>query len=290
MKRLIHKTEDWFVEIIRLIFFFIPTLFDGICNRFPYRKRKSGIISVLANGPSLKETLKLISTDEEFEVSEFSVMNDFATTDIFKVIKPKYYCLVDPKYVFSSFNDSVVHKTFETLNEIVDWKMNLYIPAYYKKDRFVQFSGIKNPNINIRVLCSVPYRGKSQRIINWLFRHGFTCPRSTVAQTCIYVAINSGFDEIRLYGFDHSFINYLSVDSQNRLCWRNEHFYENKTETEIKPMLHNDTGKQYKISDYFYDKGYLFKNHDYLASYARFVGCRVINKTKVSMVDSFDRV
>ena len=291
MKRLIHRIEKALIEIVQLLFFCIPALIEGLGTRFPYRKKMSGRLTVLANGPSLKNVLMKLETDACFDNTDFSVMNDFATTDAFLRIKPKYYCLADPKYVISTFNNSDVHRTFQIMNEVVSWDMILYIPSYFRKKRFLRFSRLTNSHIKIKQLCSAPYAGQSYFIHNWLYKHGLTIPRSTVAQVCIFCGINLGYEEIHLYGFDHSFINNLIVDKDNRLCWRNGHFYDSlTTEADYKPLLRNDNGQQYKIGEYLHQIGDLFQTHDFIAAYAKTVGCHLINCTRISMVDSYDRI
>lgn len=70
-----------------------------IFGRYPYKKRFSGRMAILANGPSLKEILPEIGVKEEFNNVEFTVMNFFAFDSAFQRIKPRFYCLADPMYI-----------------------------------------------------------------------------------------------------------------------------------------------------------------------------------------------
>lgn len=285
-KSLIRLNEN-LQEFQHLLVFFSGLLVDFPKKPFKYKKVQSGTLAVLANGPSLKDVLKRIPTSKEFEAVEFSVMNFFACTPAFKKIKPKYYCLVDPMFCMSTWHDEEVRKAFERLQEDVDWEMTLFIPAYYRIARFKKFSHITNPNIKIVILNSSRYLGKSTKIFSWLFKHGLTIPRSTVAQTCIYTAINMGFDTIRLYGMEHTFFGSLTVSQDCKLCSVEEHFYGN--DEKLKPLLKNSDGSQYKISDFLLQKGTLFFMHDILSDYAKSVGCRILNCTPVTMIDSYER-
>jgi hypothetical protein len=277
--------ERFLAELTHLFFFIIPTIIK--CNkRFKYRKTHHGTICILANGPSLKDVLKKIDSPE-FNGVEFSCMNFFANFEEFEILKPKFYCLVDPMFCQDSIHKEHVSKTFKALNDKVAWNMTLYIPCYYKIKRFLRYSGLTNKNIRIEVLPSIYYKGESSTVIKFLFKNGLTIPRHTVAQTCIYTAINQGFNKILLYGMEHTFINTLAIDEHSRLCWKEEHFYKN--ETLLKPMLHNVNGKQYKISEYLTEKGCLFRMHDILSEYALSVDCEIINCTPVTMIDSYKR-
>ncbi len=40
----------------------------------------------------------------------------------------------------------------------------------------------------------------------------------TVANMVIYVGTNSGYQQIGLYGVDHTFFDSMCVDGNNRLC------------------------------------------------------------------------
>ena len=108
-----------------------------------------------------------------------------------------------------------------------------------------------------------------------------------MAQTCIYTAINMGFDTIRLYGMEHTFFSSLTVSQDCKLCSVEEHFYGK--DEELKPLLRNDDGKQYKVSEFLLQKGNLFLMHDMLSDYAKSVGCRIVNCTPITMIDSYER-
>lgn len=275
-------------EIQHLLVFFLGLLVDFPKKPFKYTIKRKGTLAVLANGPSLKDVLSRINTSDEFKGVEFSVMNFFAFSPSFKEIKPKFYCLVDPMFCMSTWHDEEVKKVFKQLQDDVDWDMTLFIPAYYRLSRFKKFSKLTNPRINIIVLNSSRYLGNNSKIFSWLFKHGLTIPRSTVAQTCIYTAINMGFETIRLYGMEHTFFSSLTVSQDCKLCSVEEHFYGK--DEKLKPLLRNSDGKQFKISDFLLEKSYLFFMHDMLSDYAKSVKCSIINCTPTTMIDSYERL
>ena len=58
--------------------------------------KNSGSCFILGNGPSLKADI--VKYIDEIKNSNTFVVNDFAKSDFYEVVKPKYYVLVDPSY------------------------------------------------------------------------------------------------------------------------------------------------------------------------------------------------
>ena len=86
---------------------------------------------------------------------------------------------------------------------------------------------------------------------------------------------------------EHTFFGSLTVSQDCKLCSVEEHFYGK--DEKLKPLLKNDNGSQYRISDFLLQKGTLFFMHDILSDYAKSVGCRILNCTPVTMIDSYER-
>ena len=110
----------------------------------------------------------------------------------------------------------------------------------------------------------------------------------TVANFAIFVALNSGYKKIKLYGVDHTFLDSLCVNKDNQLCSKDMHFYQGD-EVHLKPILRNDNGELFKISDYLNAIMLMFKSHDYLASYSKHIKVKILNCTQCSMIDSYER-
>lgn len=277
-------------DLIYLLVFIARILKHGIMcfNRFPYTKKYSGRMVILANGPSLKDVLPRIGIDKEFENVEFTVMNFFAFDPAFQRIKPRFYCLADPMYIKRNHRYEQVEKLFHYLQDSVDWDMNLYIPSWFGRKNFLRYSSLTNPHIHIISINQIPYNS-FKCLRNWLFKRNLSMPViGTVAQLGIYVALNNGFEELRLYGVEHSMICSLFVNGENQLCYKEEYFYGSSAV--IKPIIRSDNDQQYKITDYLLDMGGLFQSHDQLAKYAESLGVRIINCTPVSMIDSYERI
>ena len=279
MKRFLKNTVLFCVSLLSIL---LNYLRHG--RGLPYNRR-GGKVAVLANGPSLKDALTQKDSDPAFSDSDFVVLNFFALGDIFKLLKPTHYCLADPMFFVKNHRYEDVKHLFEILQNEVDWPMNIYVPAAQYK-RFLAFSGITNRQITIVKANTNSYRG-FPAMRNWFYKKGLAMPRpQTVANLAIYVAINSGYDEINLFGADHTFFESMCINEKNQLCSRVGHYYDK--DVQLKPIL-SPEGQIRKIADYVYYISLMFKSHDLLAHYAHAIGANILNCTAGSMIDSYPR-
>ena len=246
-----------------------------------------GVCVVLVNGPSLKEVLPRVGSDDEFNVDDFVVVNYIADSDVFHKIKPKHYCFADPMFFESTFMDEAVKRTFAEL-EKVDWPMTIYIPKHRER-QFQKFAGLKNPNLRIAKL-NYTHTWTFDKIRFWAYKRGYAMPPAqNVSIFAIYVALNLGYKEVHVYGVDHTFFDSMCVNEDNVLCNRYRHFYD--SEPELKPIRNTDAqGLVYKVSDYIFMIGSMFKSHDMLEEYAENIGATIINYTRGSLIDSYTRI
>lgn len=287
IKKLIKKVLSFLKDTVSFGSFLVHLLAQTKGNLHnPIKKIYSGKVVMLANGPSMKDVLPRLTT-EEFRSMDFIVLNFMGMEEVFVQIRPKHYCLADPMFFQKNHNYEKVMKLFNELNEKVNWEMNLYIPRI-KLESFVSYSNLKNKHIRILPLNLIPYSGY-EVLKNFFYRYGLSMPPvATVANMAIYVGINSGYHEISLYGVDHTFFDSMVVNSQNQLCNRDKHFYDNG-EVELKPILRNDNSQIWKISDYVHGIGNMFTSHDLLSRYAKSQNVKIWNCTECSMIDSYDR-
>jgi hypothetical protein len=127
MKQAIRNTLKFSKDTVGFICFLLSLIrYRSFSN--PIKKKYSGTVAVLANGPSLKEVLPRLTTDEEFKNIDFIVMNFFAFDDVFFKIKPKHYCLADPMFFKENHQINDVKRLFNILQNNVNWDLNIYIP------------------------------------------------------------------------------------------------------------------------------------------------------------------
>lgn len=231
-------------------------------------------LSILANGPSLSKELESINLHE----GDFSVLNFFYKSPVFKQLKPAVYVLADPYFFTEDHMMPII--------ESVDWPMSLFIP--YRAWRSVRV--LKNcPNNHIQV---VPYHtghyAGFECIRQWLYKHGLSMPvAQNVLVPSIFNAINMGYKEILLYGVDHSWTETIRVNEKNEVCQVNSHFYDDK-KVDLKPFK-KCSGEQYLMHEALRDFAQMFESYHYIRKYADQVGCKIINCTKNSFIDAFER-
>lgn len=248
---------------------------------------KHGSVIVLANGPSLKDDLELLMNENYFNNIDCIVLNFFAFDEAFFIIKPRHYCLVDPMYFKNSSKIEQVRALYNLFQNRVDWDFNLYIPSN-QIHQFHQFSCITNPCISIVKVNMISYNG-SAVLRNVFYKFGFAIPPvQSVVIMSIYIALNMGYTEIELFGVDHSFFDSLCVNKDNQLCSKDVHFYD-ENKSSLKPFYRTDSNEIWKISDYVDAISKMFKSHDLLSSYSKYLGVNIYNNTKNSMIDSYIR-
>lgn len=278
--RFIKDSLNFFVYIIILL------RTDRLTN--PLKKTNAGkTITLLANGPSLKKIIPQLFTAPEFQNTDFVVVNYFANESVFWELKPQHYCLADPMFFKKSHREKDALELYSKLNE-VNWNINLYIPENLKKN-FRQFSQLKNPYVQVIGINTVAYQG-FEVFRNYFYKMGLAMPiLYTVAHLGIYIGINSGYSRIRLYGVEHSFLESLCVNEKNQLCNRDRHFYD-EGEINLKPIIKNDSMDEiWKIADYLIAISNMFKGHEQLEAYAKFSFVKILNCTKGSYIDSYER-
>ena len=232
-------------------------------------------LSIIANGPSLANDIESISNFD----TDFSVVNYFYKSPVFIKIKPTIYVIFDP-YFFE------VEDSIKPIFDMVFWRMKLVVPfSAWKKYSFLK--EIPNQNIEIVPIHGILYRG-FEKYRNWAYRHGLAMPKGqNVVVPSIFNAINMGYKEVRLYGVDHSWTKALCVTDDNLVCAIDSHFYDTQ-EVKLEPYM-NSLGGYYMIHELLRDFSFMFEAYHDIRQYADIMGCRVINMTKGSFIDAFER-
>ena len=93
-----------------------------------------------------------------------------------------------------------------------------------------------------------------------------------------YVALLLGYKTLELYGVDHTLLDGLSVDDENRLCRADRHYYDDAPAVP-KPIFQKVPHRPYTMAVYLAEVAELFRGHEALRDYARSLGARIINRT-----------
>ena len=245
-------------------------------------------VVILGNGPSLAEDLPRLIAQGEHEAMDVMAVNYFALDERFTTVQPAYYVLSDPMFFRDSAYRDRVAELYRVLNERVTWPMNLYV-QYYNPEGFDYRAALPNSNIRIVRFHTQMYRG-FRSLEFWLFRRGLGSANfGTVVQVGEYVALLLGYKRIELYGVDHTLLDGLCVDDGNRLCRIDRHYYDGAEAAAPQPIYKKVPHVPYTMADYLAEVAELFRGHEVLRDYAAALGARIVNRTRGSMIDAYER-
>ena len=119
-------------------------------NPFPPKKNKKTVI--LTNGPSLKKDMKnIIKRKNELE---FYVVNFFAVSKEFKIIRPEFYVISDAAFWRDDVNKDLKRKCRDLYKSLskVDWDMCILCPndgvksiqKKIKKNKYIKVKPVKS--------------------------------------------------------------------------------------------------------------------------------------------------
>lgn len=249
-------------------------------NRRNYipREERTRPVSILANGPSLKNFDKSVA-----ERSDCCTVNFAPLSDLFFQVMPKYHVMIDDSFFLK---ENLVLK--DKLNA-VSWQMTIFVPFRCWKQALSLYGD--NTNISFIPVHSTGISDSfSFKKTAWrLFRKGKAMPVPQNVLVCaIFCMINSGYRHIDLYGADHNWIYQMVVDENNRLMLKYEHFYDQKPVTELTPFLLGD-GTPSTLSQELRFQAKAFAAYEMLQEYALAEGVEIRNCTKGSLIDAFPR-
>ncbi len=233
------------------------------------------LLNILANGPSLKEEIEKL----DFGLEDFSVVNYFYRSPYFQIIKPSIYVIVDPEFFERE-------DTYRPIIDHVTWPMKFVVP-FFSWRKYAILRNMPNTYIEVVPIHCTTYSGY-ECFRNWIYRHGFAMPKAqNVLVASIFSAINMGYKEIKLYGVDHSWTKSLCVTEDNIVCAVDTHFYDTN-QIKLEPYAKGLRG-YYKLHELLRDFANMFESYHSLRTYADNMGCKILNKTKDSFIDAFER-
>lgn len=286
------KTDRFLRNLYETAFYFAVM---AVKENFRNYIRRAGTVgtpaptmAILGNGPALADELPRLLEAMRGEDRDFLAVNFFAEDDRFTQLRPAYYVLSDPMFFRDTAERERVAALYRTLNERVAWPMNLYV-QYYNPEHFDYRAALPNPNIRIVPFHTQMYRG-FRRLEFLLYRRGLGSANfGTVVQVGEYIALLLGYKRIELYGVDHTLLEGLCVDDENRLCRADRHYYDGTEAPALRPMFQKVPPRPYTMAVYLAEVAELFRGHEVLRDYARTLGARIVNCTKGSMIDAYER-
>ncbi|MDE5774628.1 MAG: hypothetical protein K2H86_09275 [Muribaculaceae bacterium] len=251
------------------------------CSRREPRHHKS--IVVMGNGPSLG---KVISEQRDILMSMDRMAVNFAANAAeFTDIKPQYYILADPHFFTGGGTDQNVSRLWDRLRA-VDWEMTMWLPTRYRREAEKAISGLGD-NVRVKWFNLTPSE-RGGALTRRLIDAGLAMPRPrNVLIPAIMCAMREGYDEIILTGADHSWLQSLWVDDENRVVSVQPHFYKDKKD-ELERVASVYAG--YHLHDILGSMVVAFRSYFEIADYARRRGVSILNATPGSFIDAFERI
>lgn len=272
---------------------FLSVLKIILLSKFSLKLPKSTLkkASVLGNGPSLKTTLA--NDLDFFKTTDIYAVNLFASATEFVQIKPQNYVALDPAFfLFSPENDgrADIKKTLDCLIKDTSWAMNMFVPYRAKKSYLVQQISQNNKNIQFCYFNYTIVEGFA-----W-FRHrmfnlnlGFSQCQNILA-CALFLAIRRKYDEIYIFGADHSWHEEIRVSETNDIEIKQVHFYDNETQVKHQKVLDVNTNVHSDLQTTFLSLHKAFYGYQILKQYADYQGIKVYNASVKSYIDAFERV
>ena len=262
-------------------------VFHPIKNRYTYRPGINNVAYILANGPSL--TNDIGNFIQQLSKKDVFVMNEFAISDLFIMLKPRYYVLVDPVYWMDDISEkenNLVVKLMNDLRALVRWNLTLFVPIFaLKSERMNRIR--ENAHIKIIGYSSLSLNGFRFCRNHWYKKNiGMPSPQ-TVLNASVFLALNSGYKEINLLGADHTFIKQLSVGYDNLIYMEDHHFYD-KEKTKKTPIV-DGASKDWTIKKWMSIFMKMFESHYILKDYANHLKAKIYNLTSDTLLDVYDR-
>jgi len=294
MRFSIKSTIKFIPKILyKIIFSFFSILKVLVFSKYNVKLKfvkDYGKCYILGNGPSLKNDLE--NDLEFFSDKNIFVVNNFATSNYYNIIKPKYYVFADPAYWSEIENSTVVkncRKTLEIIKDSTTWEMIVFVPCNALKSSVLNDVLKHNKCIKIVDFNTTTISMKAFNSINYLlFEKNLAAPPvQNVLISSIYISINIGFSEVNILGSDHSWTKELFVNDKNQVCTIDHHFYDNK---DIKyNVFTRIDGSVYKMHEILRDYALMFEGYHKLRNYADYFKVRIYNVTKNSFIDAFER-
>lgn len=273
------KLDDMLGNGARTAKTLVKMLLQTRLTRLPRQEAVEGeALYIMGNGPSLRCNL-----DEHLDFLRSHItmaVNFAANSNEFAIVRPRYYVLADP-YFFADSGDQNVAKLFRAING-VEWPMTLYVPASARG------VGVPVSHGNLRV---EKYNYVAAEGYEWVeqlaFDHGWGMPRPrNVLIPSIMIGIWLGYKTIYLLGADHSWLQSIWVNDDNRVVTVQPHFYEDSAQEKQRVYSEYSGHKLHDVLESFH---IAFKSYHKIEEYARSRDVRILNATPGSFIDAFPR-
>jgi hypothetical protein len=288
MDKLIYFTSNLRLSLETSIRIILLSKWIGILKSDKKLNKKSCII--LGNGPSFKITI-----DKHVEIlrhHDLVCVNNFALTDYYESLSPKYY-IINAKIIFlddaaqSEFWREIKKSLFDALVMKTSWDIEIMVPFIAKKS--IDFQNILVNNSNLKAIY---YNHTSIEGFLFLRRFFFKLKLGTprphnVVIPAIMNMIFLDYKKIGLIGVDHGWLEEITVNKKNEAFVNQKHFYDENTS---KPEKMQDYSTRPRRLHEILHKFYLsFRGYWEIKTYAEKKKIEIYNCSETSMIDAFER-
>ena len=252
--------------------------------------RKYDTIQILGNGPSINKDITQIMAKRKN--TSLMAVNGFASSNLFTILKPDYYTIVDPTVFSPSTNERIKKFQESTIKALIDktkWEMNFLVPFSAKKSYLINKIENTNPFINITYQKNILVIGGSQRLNNLFFKYNLANPfYMTVLINAIFKSLKMGFKKIIIWGADHSWHENLELAKDNYINRMDKHFSDNNANGNL-IVLKKPDGSPVRVHEEFLNISSVLKVYHSLEAFSRRLNYKIINLSSKTWIDAFVR-
>lgn len=253
-------------------------------------RSKNSELIVIGNGPSL--SANLLNDKKFFNGKDAICCNEFAQSDHYEIIKPKFYLFYDPAYwrktEVQKVNDDIGY-TFKSLKEKTTWPIILLINISGRE--WNHFMELERLNENIKIIYFYNNNvAVNTKLKYYLYKKNKAMPfLYNVLGISIFFGLNLGYKKIYLLGADHSWHKDLIIKNDNKLYWKIDHFYDQE-EANLTPIyVDSYCNRTFKMHEILASLSNTFKGYFELEDYSHYLNSKIYNATKGSCIDAFER-
>jgi len=251
--------------------------------------KKTNPLLVLGNGPSL--TKQIQENDPVLNEFDLLCVNHFPTTAYYARLKPKYFVTSVPELWIDDVDALYIKQRKDLLDVFVyktDWDLTIFIPRMALKHKEWKAALAKNPKLKVVTLNTTPIDGFDW-FKNMCFNMKLGMPRPhNVLIPSLMVSLWLNYKKVFLFGVDHSWLPEITVNENNEVLIHQKHYYD---EGGSKAKVMDKFGKgQRNLAEVLYKFMMAFAGYFVIRDYAETKGTVILNATKGSFIDAFDRV
>jgi len=282
-----NNTDPNFIDDIRALLSLLKQ--PGFRGAVPFIDRCDAKIHVIGNGPSLASTLKSEVALGALTANACFCVNNFSSSEFYRILKPKYYALFDPNFWRQDLDDTYRQEIMGRYRQITrdtEWSMRLFIPFAAKgSPSLVPLAD--NPNIEVRYVNNSIVRART-RVLYYMYKRNLAMPIvQNVLVAAVFLAMNLGYRKIYLHGADHTWTRDLELREDNIVCIRQPHFYDT-SQVDLVPWL-KEPQTPFKMDEILFALSRMFAGYRELADYASYRSANIYNCSRGTFIDAFER-